>query len=57
MAKRSATEEVAPQAKLCKLDPPDGYEAALKPLCEMKEKTLAHVMIRRSLEARPNSFA
>ena len=41
MAKRSATEEVAPQAKLCKL----GYEAALKPLCEMKEKTLAHAMI------------
>lgn len=45
MAKRSATEEVAPQAKLCKLDPPDGYEATLKPLCEMKEKTLAHAMI------------
>ena len=42
MAKRSATEEVAPQAKLCKLGPPDGYEAALKR--EMKGKTLAMIL-------------
>ena len=51
MAKRSATDEVAPQAKLCKLDPPDAYEAVLKPMCEMKGKTLAHATFENDTQA------